>query len=375
MDDFLQHPGTLAHVLSQDSNPLIILESAGSLMKLPPILSPIGLTVAFALSGVAQTFPDLEAFFQQSTRLTPDEIAKIQAGHAVSKVPKPRTPAEILVFGAVRINASPEAYIQFANDFDRLRRLPEFLAIGEIGDPPKIRDFTGFDLDATDISALKACRPQRCDLQLQAEAMTAIQSSVNWSAPDVADQVNRRLQGWTFNRLLAYRRDGNRALGIYNDEERPTDVAQHFENLLSYSEHLPRYLPELYRYLLAYPAARPPNAKEKFYWAKVKFGLKPTLRIVQRITLAGRDASQPAYAIVEKQLYASHYFNAALDLTFCVRSSGGFYLIRAVGSEQAGLTGFTGSILRRVAVSRTASSLKDSLNAVKVTLETETARH
>jgi len=90
--------------------------------------------------------------------------------------------------------------------------------------------------------------------------------------------------------------------------------------------------------------------------------------------LRGRSANEPAYAIAEKQLYSSHYFEAALDLTFCVRDpdhprQAGFYLIKAMGSEQAGLTGFKGSIVRKVAVGRTVSSLEKSLAVIKDTLE------
>jgi len=36
---------------------------------------------------------------------------------------------------------------------------------------------------------------------------------------------------------------------------------------------------------------------------KVKFGLKPTLRIVQVVTMQGNNPNEPAYAIAEKQLY------------------------------------------------------------------------
>jgi len=89
--------------------------------------------------------------------------------------------------------------------------------------------------------------------------------------------------------------------------------------------------------------------------------------------LRGSPADPLAYAIAEKQLYSSHYFETALDLTFCVRAhdpkQGGFYLIKAMGSEQEGLTGVKGSMVRKVAVGRTASSLEKSLSAIKNMLE------
>jgi hypothetical protein len=106
----------------------------------------------------------------------------------------------------------------------------------------------------------------------------------------------------------------------------------------------------------------------------VKFGLKPTLRIVQMLTMRADPSSQVVYAIVEKQLYSSHYFETALDLSFCVRGDEdqkqpGFYLIMAMGSEQAGLTGVKGSIVRKAAVGRSVSNLRNALTSIKNTLE------
>ena len=114
--------------------------------------------------------------------------------------------------------------------------------------------------------------------------------------------------------------------------------------------------------------------ENSFYWARVKFGLKPTPRVVHVLTMRRNPGDPIAYVIAEKQLYSSHYFQTALDLTFCVVDAAdphakGFYLIKVLGSEQAGLTGFKGSIVRKVAVDRSASSLQKSLAAIKTTLE------
>ena len=41
------------------------------------------------------------------------------------------------------------------------------------------------------------------------------------------------------------------------------------------------------------------------------FGLRPTLRVVQAVTLTGGPNDPVAYAIAGKQLYASRYFDRA----------------------------------------------------------------
>ena len=87
--------------------------------------------------------------------------------------------------------------------------------------------------------------------------------------------------------------------------------------MVGYSKVLPFYLPDFYHYLLDYPEGKPTNVENSFYWARVKFGLKPTL----------------------------------------------------LGSEQAGLTGAKGSIVRRAAVGRSVSNLQTGLTTIKNTLE------
>jgi hypothetical protein len=174
--------------------------------------------------------------------------------------------------------------------------------------------------------------------------------------------------------LLTYQREGNQALGVYNDKRDPTDVPNQFAYMLSYSKALPARLPDFYNYLLAYPSAKPTNVEDTFYWARVKFGLKPTLRMVQLVTMRGNPGDEVAYAIAEKQLYSSHYFETALDLSFCVRGSDdskqpGFYLIMAMGSEQAGLTGAKGAIVRKTAVGRSVSNLQNALATIRNVLE------
>jgi hypothetical protein len=57
-------------------------------------------------------------------------------------------------------------------------------------------------------------------------------------------------------------------------------VPRKLEYLLSYSKVLPARLPEFYSYLLTYPSGKPANVDDRFYWERVKFGLKPALRFL-----------------------------------------------------------------------------------------------
>jgi len=333
------------------------------------------IAVAAAIQpGFAQPNPRLQTYFRENIGLSQNQIDDIRSGIPVVVALPSRSPAEVFLFGAVYIHAAPENYLQIVLDFDRYRRLSGYLALGVFGNPPRLDDLKGFSFDSNDILDLQKCHPGDCMIQMPGSSMEELQKSIDWSAPDANQQVDQFIQSKALHRLLAYQREGNLALGVYNDKRDPAEVAQQFAYMLSYDTALPVYLPDFYRYLLAYPDAKPANAEDRFYWTKVKFGLKPTLRVIHLITLRGGPADDVAYAIAEKQLYSSHYFDTALDLSFCVRSHDnprhpGFYLIMVLGSEQSSLAGFRGEIIRRVAVGRSVSDLQAALTNIRNILE------
>jgi hypothetical protein len=327
---------------------------------------------AACLRASAQAAPGLEGFLRQNIGLSQDEVAAIRKGQPVTKILPSRTPAEVFLFGAVYINAVPERYLEFNRDFERLRKLPNYLGLGVIGNPAKPSDLAGFSFEKDDIQALKNCKPGDCLIQMPAGSMEEVRRSINWSSPAVSEEVNQFLQKTAVQRLAAYRREGNAALGFYDDKSDPIDVRRQFADMLSYSKVLPARLPDFYNYLLAYPDAKPANVEDTIYWERVNFGLKPTLRVVQKLIRRGGPNDSVAYAFAEKQLYSSHYFETALDLSFCIRGEAnlsGFYLIMLMSSEQAGLTGIKGSVVRKVAVGRSVSNLRDALATIKSDME------
>jgi hypothetical protein len=312
-------------------------------------------------------------FFREFVGLNEEQITAIRSGKAIAKVVESPTPDEVYVFGSVYVEATPESYLKLASDIDALRKLPSYLAIQSFSDPPQLSDLAGFTLEEQDLAELKNCKTGHCQFQLPTEAIDEFQESINWSAPDVADKVNRLAQRLALQALIEYMQGGNTALGAYRDKKHPAAVAETFASLVGRFEALPVYLPELNEYLLEYPKAKSDNVQAGFYWEKVNFGLKPTFRIVQKIVYRGAIGKGPAYVVAEKQIYASHYFETALDLTVCVKDvqRPGFYIITVKGSKQAGLTGLKGSIVRKVAVDKTRSSLERVLVTIKHKLESQ----
>jgi hypothetical protein len=152
-------------------------------------------------------------------------------------------------------------------------------------------------------------------------------------------------------------------------------IEQHFADLLKAPSISVNFLPEFQRHLFGYPQATLTGAESMFYWERVSFGLKPTLRINHSVRYESRAPGSDVAVIAVKQLWASHYLQSAIDLSVCVRDQRlppdqpGCYLMSLKASKQAGLTGFLGGIMRRVITTKTRSGAEESLAGIKKELE------
>jgi hypothetical protein len=337
------------------------------------VIACVTLALLCARPVLAQSDQSLTSLFTQ-LGLSAQQRAAIDNGRPVAKVLSWGGPSEVFVFGAVYIDGSSAAYLKSAREVGRLARSPGYLAIGELPTSATGEDLGALTLDADDLKALRSCREGSCDVQLPTASIQAFQSGVNWSQPGVAGQANALARGMVLQLIREYRRGGNTALGVYRDKEHPSRVADQFETMVGRSSALPEVLPELRRYLLQYPDGDLPGADSFFYWEKVDFGLKPTIRVNHGVIYRPASSSGDISVVAIKQLYASHYFHTALDVSVCVSAGEGpgrrgFYLLTLKSSEQDGLTGMKGSLLRKIAVDKTRSSLEKGLASIKSLVE------
>jgi hypothetical protein len=323
-----------------------------------------------AVESDSQSREYVSAFFKQNIGLNDSEIASIEQGQAVAKILDSPKTSQMFLFGAISINAPPDAYVRLATNLDRLKSLPSYLAIQRFSSPSALSDLSGFEMDADEVDDLKTCEPADCDMQLPAQNIEKFRSRINWSSADASAQVNRLAKEMALETLLAYQRVGDPALGTYVDKDVPIQASKQFRALLAHSKVLPEKLPMLHSYLLNYPKESLPVSSSIFYWEKINFGLRPTLRVNQEVTAHIVAEHGPIDVVAIKQLYANHYFQTALDFYFCVRRpSSGFYLIILKESEQDGLTGIKGRLIRKTASDRAQSALEKYLVGIKKELE------
>ncbi len=310
--------------------------------------------------------------------LTADQRTEIDQGRAAAKVLSWGGPSEVFVFGAVYIDAPPAAYLKAARDLGRLGKSPGYLAIGELLETATAADLAALSLDPDDLKALKNCKEGDCDLQLPTASIQAFRDRVDWKQSDPSIQANELARGMILDLLREYRRGGNAELGVYRDKQHPAIVSAQFETMVGRSATLPEFLPGLREYLLKYPNASLPGADSFLYWEKVDFGMKPTIRVNHAVIYHAGEGTGDISVVAIKQLYASHYFHTALDVSVCMVDTTkpdrhGFYLMTLKSSEQDGLTGMMGSLLRKIVVDKTRGSMETGLAAIKKTLEASAA--
>lgn len=323
------------------------------------------------LAARGQTLDDLRTFFLNSAQFTAAEVRQVESGAPVAKILPSPSPDFIYVLGATYVRGFPDQYLRLAADIDRLRMLPGYLSAGRFGATPSIADLRGFELEPDDIKELRNCRRGSCEVQLPGEAIDLFGNTRTLDART----ANERAREMALEAVTRYQRGGVQALGVYHDQGKAVSIAEHFAELLQAPFLTGDVLPELRRYLIGFPQVTLPGSESIFFWERVEFGLKPTLRINHAVTYRTRGASTEVSAFAVKQLYASHYFQAALDLSVCIRDARmpanqpGFFLVSLKGSRQAGLTGFKGSLLRRIVTSKTRTAQAGALDILKQAIE------
>ena len=337
----------------------------------------LGLGVAVlvaAATPAAQSVSFVNNLLRQQ-RFSAADLRALDAGAAVVKSLETPIRRELAHFGVVHIDAPADRFVDRFRDIERFERGPGIPQIGRFGTPPRPEDLATLTLSDKDVTALATCRPGHCDVKLPTAAMTRFRNQVNWSSPNAALQAHEVARTLILELVRAYQANGNAALGQYDDHGEPLVVAEEFRALLASGNRLPVAVPELLTYLEEYPRGRPSGAEEFFYWSTVDFGLTPTLRVnhVVIYPLVARP-SGVSHVIAIKQLYASHYFQTALELRFLVDDQRrtdrpGFYLLSITRSRIDGTSGLTGSLLRAVINRRSRTAVRGYLEHLKRQVE------
>jgi hypothetical protein len=289
----------------------------------------------------------VRVFLRRAIGLTDAQVAEVESGRVVTRQLPGADKPEMAAFGAVRVAARKDVYLERARDVARFRKGPSTLQIGRFHTPPTLADLEGLTLEDGDFDAARRCTPGDCDLKLARAALERIRREMDWKAPDARARATLLMKQMLVDYVAAYLKGGTAEMATYADNAVPLDSPAEFRKVLGASPYLVQYAPELQRYLEEYPKGRLAGAEDLFYWTKDKFGPKPTIA-VHHVTIWRDPADAARAAVASKQIYASHYFQAGLDLTALVDApapGGGFYLVDLYRARVDPPTGMLSGVL------------------------------
>jgi hypothetical protein len=303
---------------------------------------------------------------------TSADIARLDRGEAIAAT-LDTDRREIAVVGAVRVNAPVERLIERSRDVRKLKNSENVLEVGTIGAPPRPADFDALTLEEYDLATIRDCRPGDCGVRLPADSMARFEREVNWRASDWRQQA-----GALWRRVLAdytsgYRANGRSALAEYRNKEVPLSVATEFDGLFDRSRAFESLAPGFFRYLRNFPAAPLEGVEDLFYWSKTDFGIRPVIAVTH-LSLYRLPSVSPtertSALIATKQIYATHYFDAALGLTLAFDDGAdAIYMVCINRARTRSLSSFMRGLVRSTVQRRSREALEHVLRSTKTALE------
>lgn len=302
---------------------------------------------------------------------TPEEIARFEAGEVAARADTVGS-EEIVAVAAVKIRAPRDRVLNYYGQMISYVDGAVTLAFGRFSVPPRLDDVKDLSFDDNEVGDLRSCKPGGCDIRLSGAGIEALQNAIDWSAPDSVRRVNEFARKAALDYVVAYQSQGDAALITYDDRAKPVSVQQQWRGIVGNATYFHEYVPELKAYLEQYPRGSLSGGRDVFYWVKENYGLKPVISIVHGVIYQPTARTDRAF-VVQKQLYASHYYDASLAvatlLSAAENGTNATYLVYANRSRGDLLRGGFGGLRRNVAQSQARKAAQQTLGTIKRQME------
>lgn len=321
-------------------------------------MTPILLLLALFASGENWKLEDLKRFLTVDGQgLTEKDWETVDKGGVAAKTLPPSNPREVVVLGAIWVpRAAAGCFVQQLEDIEKFKTGPLVQRVHKISDPPTPANFQTLQLTPDEIESLEACRPGKCRLKLPANAIGTT-------------RTEQDLRAWLFDYLQTYRKLGNPALVQYDSAPVVARLSVDLAQILDAKPSIRDLSGEAFRYLSQYPKSPPADSilREFLYWSTENFGLKP----VTSLTHVHIFQQTRAAIAASKQIYANHYMDASLGLSFAVDApeEDGMYLVYLNRTRIDLLQGWLGGIRKIFLRRRLLNGFRDNLREAATRLE------
>lgn len=312
-------------------------------------------------------------FLATTFHLAQDDLGRIAAGRVYSRTLPVRHAREVATLGIVRIETTPQRYVDALGDIAAFKRDDKILQIGTFSTPPQPDDVADLTLDEAAIRGLRECRVGECDVQLSAEAIERFRADVNWRAADASRHATDLMRRILVEYVTRYLKTGSDAAMEYADSESRLSLADEFTALVAADDVTWPRVPELRRHLLEFPSVRS-GSRDLVYWSKERVHRRPVISVTHLAIVPGERESPVTYSVASRQIYAMHYFDASLGMTLLVpdttASPPATYVVYLNRSRIDLFDGMLGGITRQVVKGKARSLVAEQLERVRRTLET-----
>ncbi|HXG63849.1 MAG TPA: hypothetical protein VNO70_02010 [Blastocatellia bacterium] len=306
--------------------------------------------------------------------LSTDDLRKLNDKEVIVQALPARSARQMAGFGALLADAPPATFVELYRNLEVFDQSPYILASGRFSAPPNLEDLKNLTIDDKDLYALAKSRPGDSDVKLSEPEIARFQALAG-SAPRLTPKLKAQLAAeykkMMVERVKDYLRNGAAALGSFADKEKAIGLHEAFVALAREQAGTAGHCEHLYSYLEKYPEGAAPDTESFIYWAKQKFGsLKPVINLVHVVI---HREGERVY-IASKQIYSSHYTEAALSVAELIPFAGEpgqprtvvAYSIRLQTDMLGGAFSF---MKKRMAQPRMLGMLKASLAGLRLHME------
>jgi hypothetical protein len=311
----------------------------------------LGIALAVALAPqAAHALPDA-ATLLADLGLTPDQIAKVQAGEFVQLDVKPSSPRELTAGFAFQVGVPPAELVKdlragLANKVDS-----SVTASGGITGAATEADFAKLAIDPK-VAASYASGSSDLNLSTDERAQFG-----NLAAPAVTEQVRAALLA----RIAAYQAKGLAGIAPYARGSGSRSPAEELRLATDATKPLAKYEPSAFQLALDYPAKKPAGFTETYRWSQFDAHGVPTIALTHGMFVPDGDA----YLVVQRQFYVSTGYNCEQAVAAFVPTGSGTIVVYGNRTSTDQVTGFGGGAKRDIGSRILESQLQDMFQRIQ----------
>jgi hypothetical protein len=329
--------------------------------RLIVLLAIVVLSASAALPSLAApTVAELE----KEVGLTPDAIARVEKGEMVETTPTDRSDRELAIGMVFLVPAPLPQVIQGFYRGGDLTVDSHVVALHEVSGSGTLADFEALRLTrhgADEAQRYLAAAPGQT-LNLSTAEIAAFRGLAGAGQ----EEVEAQLRGMLLARYQKYRTEGldggapyDRGGGVQLSPAE--ELRRH-----SAAKILGEYRPAFRDVLQHYPAARPADLEERFFWIVYDRDDRPTVTLRHRMALPMDDA----FVVADREFYVSHGYNAMQAHAAFLPAKGGTMIFYVTRTSTDRASGFGSSAKHAIGRRIMTHDLEDTFNRMRAAFAT-----